>query len=85
MNKKSKEVHLKLVHTTVYLFNDMINTKNLDTNQIKIDKKSYKNILIYHIRCVTVKVFSYATIISVNPVCPTTGKINRMYLKRKLI
>ena len=79
MNKKSKEVHLKLVRTTVYLFNDMINTKNLDTNQIKIDKKSYKNILIYHIRCVTVKVFSYATIIIVNHVCLTIGKINRMY------
>ena len=28
---------------------DMINTKNFDQNLLKIDKKSYKNIDIYHI------------------------------------
>ena len=31
----------------------MINTKNLDPNNIKIDEKSYKNILIYYIGYVT--------------------------------
>ena len=31
----------------------MINIKNLDQNKIKIDDKSYKNILIYYIRYVT--------------------------------
>ena len=28
------------------LFNDIINVKNFDPNNIKIDKKSYKNILL---------------------------------------
>ena len=29
------------------------NMKSLDPNKIKIDEKSYKNVLIYHIGCVT--------------------------------
>ena len=33
----------------------MINIKNIDPNKIKIDKKLYQNILIYHIGYVTVK------------------------------
>ena len=83
--KKSKEIHIKTCtyYSLPFQWHDQY--KKNDPNQIRIDKKPYKNILIYHITCVTVKVFSYATIISVNPVCPTTGKINRMYLKRKWI
>ena len=30
----------------------MINLKISDSNKIKIDEKSYKNIIIYHIGCV---------------------------------
>ena len=32
---------------TYYFFNDMIDIKNFDSNLLKIDKKSYKNIDIY--------------------------------------
>ena len=54
----------------------MINIKNIDPNKIKIDKKSYKNVLIYYIGYVTVKIVSYATIISENPLSLIIHKIN---------
>ena len=38
------EIDIK--NRTYYLFNEMINIKNLESNKIKIDEKSYKNILI---------------------------------------
>ena len=34
---------------THYFFNDIVNIKNFDPKNIKIDEKSYKNILIYYI------------------------------------
>ena len=34
---------------TYHFMDDMINMKNLDPSKIKVDKKSYKNILIYYI------------------------------------
>ena len=36
-----------------YFLDDMINIKNLNPNNIKIDEKPHKNILIYYISCVT--------------------------------
>ena len=44
----------------------MIDIKNLDPSKIEVDKKSYKNTVIYHIGYVTVKDVSYATINNVN-------------------
>ena len=43
MSRKKKLI-LKVVHTT--FFDDIINFKNFDPNRIKVDKKSYKNIII---------------------------------------
>ena len=40
-----KGVNIK--NRTYYFFNDIISIKDLDPNNIKIDKKSYKNIFIY--------------------------------------
>ena len=34
---------------TYYFFNDIVNIKSFDPKNIKIDEKSYKNILIYYI------------------------------------
>ena len=48
-----------------YFFNDIINIKNFDSNNIKIDEKPYKNILVYYIGYVTIK--KYVNIYSVNP------------------
>ena len=45
MSNGFKEIDI--TNRTSYLFDDMINVKSLDPNKIMIDKKSYKNILIY--------------------------------------
>ena len=37
MNDKFKEIHIKNVHNTFSI--NMINTKNLDPDEIKIDEK----------------------------------------------
>ena len=61
---------------TYYFFNNMINIKSLDINKIKIDEKSSKNILIYHIGYATVKDLSYATINTANPLYLIINRIN---------
>ena len=48
-----KEINIK--NRTYCFFDDMINMKNLDLNEIKIDEKIYKNTLIYYIEYVMVK------------------------------
>ena len=52
MNNLKKKNDIK---NRMYYFFDDINVKNLDPNKIKIDEKSYKNILIYYIGCMTAK------------------------------
>ena len=45
MSNTFKEIDIK--NRAYYFFDDMINKKNLDLNKIKIDEKSYKNVIIY--------------------------------------
>ena len=46
----------------------MINIKKFDSNLLKIDKKSYKDIGIYNIGYITIKkIDGYENIYSVNP------------------
>ena len=52
MSHKDKDIDIKI--QTYYFFNDIINIKNFDPNNIKIDEK-YKDILIYYIEYITVK------------------------------
>ena len=40
-----------------YFFNDKISIKNFNSNLLKIDKKSYKDIDIYYIEYITIKKF----------------------------
>ena len=42
MSNKVKDIDTKKL--TYYFFDDIINTKNFDANNIKIDEKSYKNV-----------------------------------------
>ena len=63
MSNKVKDINIK--NRTYYFFNDMIDIENFDPNIIKIDEKSYKNILIYSIGYVAIK--EYVKIYSVNP------------------
>ena len=50
-----------------YFFDDLINIKSLDLNKIKINGKSYKDILMYYIGYVMVKYLSYIKINSIIP------------------
>ena len=63
MRNKAKDINIK--NRTYYFFNDIINIENFDSNNIKIDEKSYKNIFIYYIGYVIIK--EYVKIYCVNP------------------
>ena len=57
-------------------FNDIININFFDPNNIKIDEKSYKNILIYYTGYVTITDSKYVKINSVNPLYLISNKVN---------
>ena len=65
MCNKVKEIDIK--NKTYCFFDDIISIKNFDPNNIKIDEKSCKNILVYYIGYVTIKDSKYVKIDSVNP------------------
>ena len=44
---KIKDINIK--NRTYYFYDDMVNIKDFDSNLLKLDKKSFKNISIYHI------------------------------------
>ena len=61
-----KQIDIK--NRTYYFYNNMINIKKFDSNLLKIDKKSYKDIGIYNIGYITIKkIDDYENIYSVNP------------------
>ena len=74
MCNKVKDIDIK--NCTYYFFNDIINIKHFDPNNIKIDKKSYKDILIYYIGYVIIKDLKYVKINSVNPLYFILNKVN---------
>ena len=65
MSNKAQDIDIK--NRTNYFFNEIINIKNFDRNDIKIDEKSYKNIFIYYTGYLTIKDSKNAKINSVNP------------------
>ena len=64
MSNNVKDINIK--NHTYYFFDDIINKKEFDPNNIKLDEKSYKNILIYYIAYVTIKDSKHVKINSVN-------------------
>ena len=74
MSNKVKDISIK--NDTYCFFDDVINMKNVDPNNIKINEKSYKNILIYYIGYVTIKDSKYVKINSVNPLYLIFSKVN---------
>ena len=74
MSNKVKYINVK--SRAYYFFNDIINIENFDLNNIKIDKMSYQNILIYYIGYVTIKDLKYVKIYSVNHLYLTFSKVN---------
>ena len=70
MSNKVKDIDTK--NRTYYFFNDIINIKNFDPNNIKINE----NILIYYIGYVTIKDLKYVKINSVNPLYFIFNKVD---------
>ena len=74
MSKKVKDINVK--NQPYYFFGDIIIIKNFDSNNIKKDKSSYKNIIFHYIGYVTIKDLKYITINSVNPLYLIFNKVN---------
>ena len=74
MGNKVKDLEIK--NRRCYFFNDMINIKIFDLNNIKLDEKSYKNIFIYHIGYVTIKDSKCIKVDSVNTLYLIFNKVN---------
>ena len=72
MRNSVKDINIK--NHTYYFFDDIFNIKDFDPNYIKIDERSYKNILIYYIEYVTIK--KDLKICSVNPLYLNFGEVN---------
>ena len=50
---KVKQTEIKI--QSYYFYNDIINIEEFDSNLLRIDKKSYKDIDIYYIGYITIK------------------------------
>ena len=74
MSNIVKDINIK--NDTYYVFDDIINIKDFDPNNIKIDEKSYKNILIYYIAYVTIKDSKCVKVNSVNLLYLMFNRIN---------
>ena len=79
MSNKIKDRDIK--NHTYYLFNDIINVKNFDPNNNKIDEKSHKNILIYYIGYVMIKDLKYIKLNTINPLYLIINKVNEYFEK----
>ena len=77
MRNKVKDIDIK--NRTYYFFDDIINMKDFDLNNIKINEKSCKDILIYYIGYVTIKDSKYIKINSANPLYLIFSRVNRYF------
>ena len=66
MKKNNNVEKISIKNHKYYVVDDIINIKDFDSNNIKIDEKSCKNILIYCIAYATIKDPKYVKINSVN-------------------
>ena len=70
-----KQIEIK--NRTYYFSNGIINIEEFDSNLLKIDKKSYKDIDIYYIGYITIKkIGDCENIYSVNPLYLIIGKVD---------
>ena len=64
MSNIFKGINIK--NHTYYFFDDIINTKYFNPNNIKKVQKSYKNIFVSYVRYLTIKDLKYVKLNSVN-------------------
>ena len=74
MSNKSKVIDVK--NRTYYFFSDIVNKKNFDPKNIKIDEKSNKNI-----GCVEIKDLKHVKINSVSHLYLIFNKVNGKNMK----
>ena len=72
ISNKVKDINTK--NRTNYFFNDIIHIESFDPNNMKIDEKPHKNILVCYIGYVTIK--EYLNIYSVNPLYLVSRYLN---------
>ena len=77
MSNKVKVIDIE--KQTYYFFNGIINIKNFDPNNIKIDRMSYKSILTYYIGYVIIKDLKYVKITSLSPLYLIVSKVNEYF------
>ena len=71
---KVKQIEIK--NRTYYFYNDIINIEEFNSNLLKIDKKSYKDIDIYYIEYIAIKKIAESeNISSVNPLYLIIGEV----------
>ena len=76
-----KQIDIK--NRTYCFYNDMVDIKTFDSDLLKIDKKSYKDIGIYNIGYITIKkIDDYENIYGVNPLYLTITHASR-YIEEK--
>ena len=75
-----KEINIK--NQTYYFFDDMINIDDFDSNSLKTDKKSYKNINIHYFGYITMKDSNYVKIKTVNSLYLIINEVDG-YMKEK--
>ena len=76
-----KQINIK--NRIYYFYNDVIDVEKFDSNMLKLDKKTYKNLDIYNIGYVTIKKIGYVyDINSVNPLYLTINNVNG-YIEEK--
>ena len=70
-----KVKQIKVENRTYYFYNDIINIEEFNSNLLKIDETSYKDIDIYYPEYITIKkIGDCEYIYSVNPLYLITGK-----------
>ena len=74
MSNKVKELDIK--NQSYYFFDDIINIKDFDPNNIKMCEKSNKNVLISYTGYVTMKDIKYIKINNVSPLYFIFNKMN---------
>ena len=82
--KPTKQINTK--DRTYYFYNDIIDIKTFDSNILKVDNKTYKNLDIFNIGYVTVKNIGSKSGHSINSVNPSYLHIDNAsgYIEEKL-
>ena len=78
----TKEINIK--NRIYYFFDDMINIEKVNSDLLKIDKKTHKSIGIYYIGYITMKDSKHVNIHSVNSLCIIINEVDGSIEEKKM-